>query len=185
MLAQPNVSLISIFSVFARIGVLSFGGGMSGWVYRETVQARQWLTEDEFLSSLAISQILPGANISNLAVCIGQKLRGGVGATVALFALLVGPFFAVLGLAGIYDILKDASWLENVLDGVTAAALGMLVLICYRSARRASRNPPAAIALVATFVCVGILRMPLIPVVVAIGPASVYFAWQRGLRRGG
>ncbi len=180
MNAPPPVSIFAIFLVFARIGLLSFGGGMSGWVYREIVQARGWLSEEEFLSGLSISQILPGTNVSNLSVYIGQKLRGGAGAVTAVFGLLVGPFFAVVGLASVYGALKVVPWVESVLDGVTAAALGLLILVCYKSVRRTTRRLPSIVAFLATFLCVAILRLPFIPVVVCVGAASVFVAWPRG-----
>lgn len=178
-MSQP-VPIIDIFGVFARIGLLSFGGGMSGWVYREVVQTRAWLSEEEFLSALAISQILPGTNISNLAVCVGQKLRGITGAAAALIGLLIGPFFAVIGLANVYDTVKTMPWVQSVLDGVTAAALGMLILICYRSARHSARGLPSIVAFAVTFLAIGIFRMPMIPVVIGVGVVSIATAWPKG-----
>jgi chromate transporter len=92
----PSPSITAIFLVFFRIGLLSFGGGLSGWMFREVVLLRHWLDEDEFLSGMALGQILPGANVANLTIFIGQRLRGLAGAAAGLFGLLVGPFFAVL-----------------------------------------------------------------------------------------
>jgi chromate transporter len=74
-----RVSIAAIFSVFFSIGLFSFGGGLIGWVYRDVVLMRGWLNEDEFLSRMAVSQILPGANIANLSIYVGQKLRGPLG----------------------------------------------------------------------------------------------------------
>jgi len=57
----PPPSIADIFLVFLRIGLLSFGGGLTGWVYREAVLLRRWIDEDEFMSGVAMSQILPGS----------------------------------------------------------------------------------------------------------------------------
>ena len=92
-----RVTIAAIFSVFFRIGLFSFGGGLTGWVYRDVVLMRGWLNEDEFLSGMAVSQILPGANIANLSIYVGQKLRGPLGASVALLGLLTVPFFDLTG----------------------------------------------------------------------------------------
>ena len=89
-------TLLSLFTVFLRIGLFSFGGGLSGWIFREVVTLRGWIDEDEFMSGLAVAQILPGANVANLSLYIGQKLFGITGAVVALVGLLSGPFFARL-----------------------------------------------------------------------------------------
>src|SRR3982751_7016842 len=100
--ARPvPAGLLALFRVCAQIGLLSFGGGLTGWVHREVVVRRAWMTEQDFLSGVALGQILPGTNISNLLVYIGQRLHGGLGAVVALGGLLTGPFFAVIGLATI------------------------------------------------------------------------------------
>ena len=172
-------SLITLFTVFFRIGLLSFGGGLSGWVFREVVLLRSWLDEDEFMSGLAMSQILPGANITNLAVYVGQKLYGVLGAATAFFALLCGPFFAVIGLASVYSAISGLPFVETAMTGVAAAAVGLLLIVAFRGMRRASGHIPSLIALTATFVGVAFLDLPLLLVVAIVGPLSVWAAWQR------
>jgi chromate transporter len=96
----PPVPLGAIYGLFFRIGLFSFGGQLTSWIHREVVLVRGWMTNEEFLSGMALSQILPGVNSTNTAVFVGQRLRGAWGATVAITAMLTGPFFAVI-LAGI------------------------------------------------------------------------------------
>ena len=175
----PRPSLFALFSVFFRIGLLSFGGGLTGWVYREAVQKRRWLEEDAFLSGMALAQVLPGANIANLAVYVGNRLHGALGAVVAVVALLSGPFFAVIALASVYGALKALPFAETALEGVAAAAIGMLLLVVSKGAQRAARRPAALVAFVATFVAVGLLNWSLLAVVAVVGPLSVWAAWPR------
>jgi len=174
-----RVSIAAIFSVFFSIGLFSFGGGLTGWVYRDVVLMRGWLNEDEFLSGMAVSQILPGANIANLSIYVGQKLRGPLGASIALLGLLTAPFFAVIALASTYGLLKALPNAETALDGVAAAAIGLILVVVGKGAQRAARRPAAFIAFVATFVTVGLLHWPLLAVVVVVGPLSVLAAWLR------
>lgn len=176
---SPRPSLAALFLVFFRIGLLSFGGGLSGWVFREVVTLRAWVDEDEFMSGLALSQILPGANITNLAVYIGQKLFGIVGAATAFFALLCGPFFAVIGLASIYGAVNSLPFAETAMDGVAAAAIGLLLIVAGRGVKRASRHTASIVALLATFIGVALLHVSLLLVVVIVGPLSVWAAWNR------
>src|SRR5215510_2446811 len=93
--ARPMVTLPEIFMVFARIGLTSFGGGISAWIYRDVVDRRQWLSEAEFLAGLTLAQILPGPNVINVAIYIGQRLRGTAGSVVAGAALLLPPMVVV------------------------------------------------------------------------------------------
>ncbi|MGP1614013.1 MAG: chromate transporter, partial [Pollutimonas bauzanensis] len=64
-------SLLTMFLAFSRIGITSFGGGLSGWLMREFVRQRRWISEEEFLSGLALSQAFPGINVVNLSIWIG------------------------------------------------------------------------------------------------------------------
>ena len=171
--------------MFFRIGLFSFGGGLSGWVFREVVVLRGWLDEDEFMSGLAMSQILPGANITNLSVYIGQKLFGVAGAATAFFALLSGPFLVVIGLASVYGAINSLPFAETAMDGVAAAAIGMLLIVAGRGVKRASRHAASLAALLATFIGVAFLHLSLLLVVVVVGPLSVWAAWNRSAGREG
>ncbi|SCX81063.1 chromate transporter [Microvirga guangxiensis] len=173
------VPLLSLFFVFFRVGLFSFGGGLAGWVHREVVAQRGWMSDDDFFSGLALSQILPGANVTNLSVYIGQRLRGPAGAACALVGLVIGPFFAVIALATAYAQLATMPWIQNALTGAAAAAIGLLLVVAVKGARNASRRLVPFLILVATFVAVGLLQWPLVPVVLALAPLSVAFAWWK------
>lgn len=176
---MPSVSVFAIFSVFFRIGLFSFGGGLTGWVYRDVVVLRGWIDEEEFLSGLAVSQILPGANIANLAVYVGQRLAGPFGSIVALAGLLAGPFLAVIALAGAYGAIRDLPLAQAALDGVAASAIGLLLLVVWKGGRRAAHRAENLIAFAVTFITVGLLHWSLLAVVVVVGPLSVAASWLR------
>lgn len=171
-------TILAIFIVFLRIGLLSFGGGLTGWVFREVVILRGWLSEDEFMSGLAMAQILPGTNVANLAIYTGQRLHGLAGATAAFVGLLAGPFAAVIALASGYGLIKRLPYVDAAMDGMAAAAIGLLLIMAFRGARRTSRRPAGMAALAATFVGVGLLHWPLLAVVLVVGVLSVLAAWR-------
>ena len=103
---------------------------------------------------------------------MGDQLRGAAGAAIGAFGFLVGPFLAVIALSTAFDRLPDVAALEAVSQGVAFAALGLLLVICLRGVQRARRFPPALIVIAVTAICVGLLRWPLIPVVLVIAPIS-------------
>ena len=177
--ARPDVGLAAIFLVFLRIGLLSFGGGLSGWIYQEVVERRAWLTAEDFLSGLALAQVLPGINVTNLAIYIGQRLAGIPGAASGLVGLLLGPFFVVIAAATVYDRIAGIAWLHDFLDGMAAAAIGLLLSVGLKAAQREARGPASVFVLLATFLAVGVLRWPLVPVVLCLVPLSVALAWKR------
>ena len=66
--AAGGPSLLALFLVCLKIGMLSFGGGLSGWLHQEFVRRHGWIDDDDFASSLAIAQMLTGANVVNLVI---------------------------------------------------------------------------------------------------------------------
>ncbi len=176
--APPTlVSLSKIMLLFARIGLTSFGGGLSAWIYREVVDRHRWLGEEEFLGGLTMSQILPGPNVINLSIYIGQRLRGGVGSAVAVGALLLPPMVLVIILLGIFHRYGDIVWVHNFLEGLAAAAIGLTISVGVRTARRsAARQRWPLVLILAIFVAIGIFRWPMVPVVLCLAPTGLWAA---------
>ena len=175
----PHVSLFALFRTFFWVGLFSFGGGMSSWLHREIVHLRGWLTDDQFFSGYGLSQVLPGVNSSNLTVYIGQHLRGARGAVVALLGLLTGPFIVVIAAAVSYQYLLQVPGFQAAMAGIAAAAIGMLVRLGLIAARGATTGVGSALVLAVTFLAVGIMRWPLVPVVLVMAPISIAVAWPR------
>jgi chromate transporter len=126
--------------------------------------------------------MLPGGNVANLVVCLGEQLRGALGAATAVFGLLVGPFFSVILVAILIDSITQAEMLDIALTGAAAAAIGFLINLCWRGVLRES-NSPAMLGIIAAVVLgVGILKLPLLLVTLCVAPASIAIAWRRGAR---
>jgi chromate transporter len=179
--APARVSLLAILGVFAKIGLMSFGGALSGWMHREIVVRRRWMDEADFLSGLALGQIMPGANVANLSLYIGQRLRGGIGAVVALLGMLLPPMIVVVALGMLYARVAGILWLHRFIDGVAAAAIGLTIMVGIRASRRVERRLGPVTMLL--FFTIGVLRWPMVPVVICVTPASVALVWLSEARR--
>jgi len=178
--AGRSVTLLQILALFARIGLTSFGGGLSAWIFREVVDRRGWLSEEELLGGLTLCQILPGPNVVNLSIYIGQRLRGAPGAAAAVSALLLPPLIVTVLMAATLHGFRDIAWLHDLLEGVAAGAIGLTVSIGYRSARRAAESNRWALVLgMGVFLAVGVLRWPMLPVVICLAPVAVLLARGR------
>jgi chromate transporter len=162
--------------------VFSFGGGLTPWMHREVVEARRWMTREQFLSGFAVAQILPGVNSTNLAIFIGQRLRGTLGAATAVTGTLTAPFAFALAAAMTYNVLLAIPVIATALVGVAAAATGMLLRMGIVSARAGLRSLASGVVMAATFAMVGILQWPIMPVLAVIVPLSVAAAWPRTKR---
>jgi len=176
---SSSASLAAIYSVFFRLGLVSFGGGMSAWLYREIVEARRWLPPEVFMAGYALGQILPGVNATNVTIYIGQRLRRASGAAAALAGLLSAPFVIVLATAAVYRHLLDIPGFAAAMAGVAAVAVGMLLRLGVALARRVPWNPVPIAIMAATFGAVGILNWPLVAVVLVLAPVSIAAAWLR------
>lgn len=176
--AEPP-SLAAIFTAFSKIGLTSFGGGLSGWMMREFVLKRAWISEEEFLSGLALAQSFPGVNVVNLAIWIGFRLRGGPGALMGALGIVVPPMVVAIGLAAVFSEVRNSHALHVVLAGVAAAAVGLSLQTGIRAARRAARNVVPLLIMTVTFVALFLLRLPLLWVVGAMAPLSIGIAYVR------
>jgi chromate transporter len=178
--ASAPVTLAQIVLLFARIGLTSFGGGLSAWIYREVVDRRHWLNEDEFLGALTMSQILPGSNVVNLSIYVGHRLRGVLGSIAAVVALLLPPMIAAVLLSVAFQRLGNIGWLHDFLEGLAAAAIGLTASVGLRGARRSLASGYWAVALiVAIFIAIGVLHWPLVPVVIVLAGCSLTLARRR------
>src|SRR5258706_8619836 len=166
------VPLLSLIIVFSRVGVTSFGGSTAAWLYREIVQRRGWLDEEHFITALTLAQVLPGANPVNLSIYVGSQLRGGIGGAAAAFGLVMPPFCIILLLGYFYSQFGSSSVAHAVLGGLAAVGIGMTLFIGVKIAPPVRPPIPLLIALT-IFVVVGVLRWPMIPVVLVLTPFSI------------
>ncbi len=110
-------SLRDLFFSFSWIALQGFGGVMA-IVQRELVEKRQWLTAAEFLEDWAVAQVLPGPNVCNLAVLMGDRCFGARGALAAAAGLMVFPSVVVLALAASLFNMLDVPMVQGMLRGM-------------------------------------------------------------------
>jgi chromate transporter len=124
---DQDISILSIFLEFLFIGATSFGGGVVAYLRDGLVDKRGWLSDQEFVEYLAISQSLPGLNATNMAVLVGDTLRGYLGAITALIAICLpgGLLMFAVGIA--YHQSGDNPLVTAALKGVAAAAIGLIL----------------------------------------------------------
>jgi chromate transporter len=176
MTNRTPASLGALFLSFLIIGCTSIGGGLTAWIRRELVERRHWIDDQQFLANYGLSQIAPGATNVNLAVLIGTQLRGSVGAVVAFAGLMLVPLSILMILGAFYFASHDAAgmhWLNTALAGAGAAAIGFNVATGIRlGCANIRRIGPVLIAGV-IIVGIGVLRIPLLKVLLVTLPTSL------------
>src|SRR5260221_8397054 len=167
-----------LFVAFLKVSLSGFGGVLA-FAHRMIVDQRRWLTEQEFMETLGLCQVLPGPNIGNLSVYIGARFHGWRGAVAAFCGLMLAPFFLVLAAAGLFARFGDAPGVAGALAGVSSASAGLLVAMAWKMAVRASRDRRAVAIAAVAFVAVGLLRLPLPLVLVVLAPPAILVCWKR------
>jgi chromate transporter len=170
-----------LFTGFFKTGLSGFGGVLPH-ARRMLVDDRRWLTDPQFTELLSLGQTLPGPNVLNMAVVIGARFHGWRGSVIAAFGLMTAPLVIVLSLASLYGHFAHSVRLAQVLAAVAAAAAGLVLATGGRLAAKMARDGGSILILVATFLAVFWLRLPLLGILAVLGPVSIAFAWH-GLRR--
>jgi len=175
--SRPAVGLMRLLVTFVRLGTMTFGGSLQSWIHREVVERLGWIDDREFLAGMAVSRIVPGANAVNVAVYIGLTLRGGLGAAVAVLGMIVPAFCVILCLGYLYRGYGHLGAVHFVLAGLAAAGVGATLTMGIKVAQRLPRDGRTALVAVAVFVLVGVVHLPMIPVVLAAMPLSFGLAY--------
>ena len=111
---------LDLFGTFAKVGVMTFGGGMAMLpiLQREIVEDRHWATEEELMDYFAIGQCTPGVIAVNTATFIGQKHRGWLGGIVATLGVVFPSLVIISILAGLITNFSHLAWVQNAFAGI-------------------------------------------------------------------
>src|ERR1700710_1214232 len=121
---QPQ-SPRDLFVSFTFLALQGFGGVLA-IVQREIVERKQWLTPDEFLEDWAVAQVMPGPNVINLALMIGDRYFGLRGAVAAVAGMLTVPLFIIVALALVYAHFAGNPQVAGALRGMGAVSGGLI-----------------------------------------------------------
>ena len=173
-------SALQLFLIFARIGLTSFGGGLSGWMLREFVQRRRLMSEEDFLNGLSVAQALPGVNVTNMAIWIGYRLAGRAGAAASWLGIVVPAAIVIVLIGSAFASISGYELSHVALDAAAAAAIGLSLAMGLTAARRVPRRAFPLAIMAATFVAVAILKWPLLWTVLGFGSLSVAVTYRDG-----
>jgi len=173
---QPTFA--QIVRVFVQLGFTSFGGGRSAYYYEALVARRRWIKTQDFLQDLTLSQILPGPNVTNLAVAVGRRLAGFAGAASSFVAVILPGAVALLVLTTFYFHGTITSGAQSAIRGGAAAVVGVVVVTTVKMGSVFRGWRVFAIA-GSAFVAVGPLRLNTIATVLVAGAVSLWLQRPR------
>ncbi|MDP1531709.1 chromate transporter [Rhodoferax sp.] len=175
-------SLGALFWAFNALALQGFGGVLA-IAQRELVDKKQWLTPAQFVEDWAVAQVLPGPNVVNLSLMIGDRYFGVRGGMVALAGMLSFPMVIVLILAALFSGVSDSVAVQGALRGMGAVAAGMIVATGLRLLSALKGNVLGSAVCyglaVVTFVAIALLRLPLIWVLLSLGGLGALWAYRQ------
>jgi chromate transporter len=179
---SPEISILQIFTTFLLIGATSFGGSVVAYLRSSLVGKHEWVDDKTFVELLAMSQSLPGLNATNMAVLIGDRLRGVAGAMAAIFGICLPGAVLMYVAALVYRVHGDRPLATAGLKGVAAAAVGLILATIFQLGRKSFSHASDLVFVVLTVIGVNRLHQSVPRVLIVVGALATL--WYRP-RRGG
>jgi chromate transporter len=180
-LARPD-SCTELFVAFSALALQGFGGVLAV-AQRVLCEQRRWLSQAEFLELLSLAQVLPGPNVCNLSLMIGDRFLGTRGALAALAGMIAAPLAIALAAVAMYAQYASHPLVAGALRGMGAVAAGLVLGTAIKLAAPLRASPlglPLAVMLGAgCFAAIAWLRWPLLAVLPALGLVAGVLAWRR------
>jgi chromate transporter len=178
-----EVGIRRLFTAFLLVGATSFGGGVVAHLRTNLVARNKWVDDGTFVRLLAISQSLPGLTATNMSVLIGDELHGVAGAAAATLGLCL-PGAALMFIVGLaYQIERERPLLQAALEGVAAAAVGLILATTVKLGRRSFARVDDLAFIVATVVLVNRLDISVPRALLIVGSlAAIWYGADIGRR---
>ena len=173
----PKVSLTEIFRAFLVIGATSFGGGVMAYLRHALVDRREWVDDETFVQMLAMSQSLPGLNSTNMAVLVGDHLRGTAGAAAAIAGMCLpgGAIMFVIG--ALHSQHAERAFAAAMLHGVAAAAVGLVMAVAVQLGRKVITRIDDLVFVGLAVIGINVLHLPVLAVLGGLGILAIW--WHR------
>ena len=177
-LAAP-ASNKDLFVTFTRLALQGFGGVLP-IAQRVLCDQKRWLSKEQFVEIIALGQVLPGPNVCNVALMVGDRFFGWRGAFSALAGMMTVPLVIVLMITALYAEFASHPMVAGALKGMGAVSAGLIIGSALKLMPTLKSNPigvpGCAIIAVIAFTLVALLRWPLVWVLLALGIVACYYA---------
>ena len=133
-MSSEKYTLNNLILYFLKLGTWGFGGPVAlvGYMHRDLVENKKWITEEDYKEGLALAQLAPGPLAAQLAIYIGYVHYRILGATLAGIAFVIPSFLMVIGIGYAYTLLGGLPWMQAIFYGVGASVIGIITLSSYK-----------------------------------------------------
>jgi chromate transporter len=176
--ARAKATVFDIFWQFLIIGATSFGGVVP-YLREGLVTKNHWVDDKEFVELLSISQSLPGLNATNMAILLGDRLRGWMGALAGIAGICLPGGLLMLCVGMFYRIHGDHAFVTYMLKGVAAAAAGLLLATVIQLGKKSLSHRFDLVFVLVTVLAVNRLHLGVPKTLVFVGLAAIFFHYPR------
>lgn len=175
---QPrSVGFVEIAKTFLHIGLVSYSLAALGEAKKTFVDKKNWMTDEEYLNGLALSQLLPGAPAVNLNTYIGYFMRGFPGALVASIFFVIPCFLLMVLLAHLYLTYNDVPLVSSLFKGVGALVVGLVLNTILDLWKKGVNSPQLTVLAAGGFVLVYLLKVNILTLLLVAGVVSLGFTF--------
>ncbi len=165
---MKKLSILKLYLIFVKIGAILLGGGyvILPILTSELCEKRNLIDKDKLVDYFAISQSLPGIVATNISMLTGYKLRRILGAIVAMLGIITIPFWCIVFLASIFEILTENLYINGIFRGVGVAVIALILLTSWEIWQKSEQNKFFYIILILSLI--SLLIFNLSPIVVIV-----------------
>ena len=171
----------SLFWEFLKIGLFTIGGGMAmiPQLQEVAVNEKKWLSEDEMIDCIAVSQSLPGVIAINSATFIGRRFNGIRGALAATLGVVLPSFVIIILAVTVLGFIGENRYVLGAFTGIKAAVCGLILVTVVRLGKQILKGPFQWILAVMSLAAIGVLGVNAVWVVIAGGIAGIQLCQKR------
>jgi chromate transporter len=144
LISEKGIGLWRLTRYFLKLGTIGFGGPVAliGFMHRDLVEQRRWITEDTYKLSLALAQIMPGPLAAQTAIAIGYFEAGITGATLVGLSFVLPSFLMVIGISLLYVAYGGLWWMQALFYAIGATVIAIIAIAAYKLARSTNKRDP-------------------------------------------
>lgn len=152
---------LQLFWTFFKLGLFTIGGGLAMIPLMESiiVDKKGWLTKEEMIDCISISQGLPGVIAINMATYIGHKKKGVSGALVATLGVIIPSFVAIIAIIELLKGVENTTYVQGALKGIKMAVIVLIGLAAFGMGKRILKRPVNWILALGAFLALGIFNI--------------------------
>lgn len=170
-----------LFWSFFKLGLFTIGGGLAmiPQMQQVAVKDNHWMTDEEVVDCIAVSQSLPGVIAINMATYIGRKLRGFPGAVTACIAVCLPSFIIITLAVLVLGAIEGNPWVTGAFTGVKAAVCGLILVSAVRLGKQILRTPFQWILMIAAFAAIAVFGINAVWVILAAALLGIIWSAVR------